>query len=126
MANFGDIHVDRNDDVTGLSCMTVLSDLPGKKGEEPGRFHFLALGVYVILEPGTVVYFSGRQPHGGTPPLSAPGKAPSRWALRCTLIAYPSGMILNGQSRHTLGTSSVGSNGTGLPFYITPEMMSLQ
>ena len=121
MEFFGDVHVDKNDDVTGFSCMTVLSALTGEKGEEPGRFHLLTRGMYLVLHPLQSLFFSGRLPHGGTPPLAPPGRSPPPSALRCILIGYPSRAILSGGSRHTLAAYRPEE-----PLYVTPEMNTIQ
>ena len=121
MEFFGDIHVDRYDDVTGFSCMTVLSCLTGEEGEEPGRFHLVTRGMYIVLHPLHSLFFSGRLPHGGTPPLAPPGRTPPKTALRCVLIGYPSSCILSGMGRHTLAAYR-----KGLPLHITPEMTGIQ
>ena len=80
MKFFGQIHTDKHDDVTGFSCMTPLSDLTKKDGEEPGCFHFITRGFYVNLLPLANIFFSGRLPHGGTAPLSPPDEHPPSWA----------------------------------------------
>lgn len=121
MKFFGQIHTDKHDDVTGFSCMTPLSDLTGKDGEEPGRFHFITRGFYVNLVPLANIFFSGRLPHGGTAPLSPPGVVPPKWALRCILIAYPAGAIVSGGARHALGALPFRE-----PMYISPEMTGVQ
>lgn len=121
MKFFGQIHTDKHDDVTGFSCMTPLSDLTGKRGEEPGRFHFITRGFYANLVPLTNIFFSGRLPHGGTAPLSPPGIPPPAWALRCVLIAYPASAIVSGGARHALGALPFRE-----PMYISPEMTGVQ
>lgn len=121
MKFFGQIHTDKHDDVTGFSCMTPLSDLTKKDGEEPGRFHFISRRFYVNLTPLANIFFSGRLPHGGTAPLSPPGTVPPPWALRCILIAYPAGAIVSGGARHALGALPFRQ-----PMYISPEMTGVQ
>ncbi|KAJ3553559.1 hypothetical protein NM688_g3547 [Phlebia brevispora] len=99
---FGDSHTDKHDAVTGLSSMTVLSDLPDLPGQELGCFHFLA----------------GRLPHRGTAPLAAPGSEAAPWAYRCVLIGYPPRTIMEGNIRHTLAALPHRAE----PLYISPEM----
>ena len=118
MGDFGDIHIDEHDAVTGLSTMTVLSDLSGLTGEDPGRFHLVTKGVYCALDRLNNVYFSGLLPHGGTAPLSPPGKEPPAWAIRCVLIGYPSKGMVEGTARHPLA----GMPFTNEVFCIPPEM----
>ena len=48
MGIFGSSHVDRYDLAAGFSCMITCSDIPDEY--EDGRFHILALGVYIRLD----------------------------------------------------------------------------
>lgn len=50
MGQFGGPHIDFRDSPVSLTCMIVLSDLPEDEGCEPGRFHLLGLGAYIVLE----------------------------------------------------------------------------
>ena len=89
MGFFGGPHTDKNDSVPGMTFMMVLSDLPTEDGWDPGRFHLLSIGVYLLLEPFTVVFFTGRLLHGGTAPLSPPGTVPPESAYRLIFVGYP-------------------------------------
>lgn len=102
--------------------MTVLSDLSGRPGEDPGRFHFVTSGAYIALVPFTNVYFSGLLPHGGTAPLAPPGEDAPSWAVRCVVIGYPSRAMVEGTARHPLAGMPFGDE----TFYITPEMTGIK
>lgn len=115
---FGGSHADDRDAVTGLSSMTVLSDLPGNPDYDPGRFHILLLGIYVVLEPFANFYFSGRMQHGGTPPIAPRGQEPESWQYRAVVISYPSGKVQQGLVRHAFASMSP----EGDPFFLSPEM----
>ena len=89
-ALYGGPHADGSDLAALLSCIVGLSDLPLEY--EQGRFHILALGVYIYLGEIDVVYFTGHLRHGGTPPLtpdSVEKKDIEPWAYRCVAICYP-------------------------------------
>lgn len=122
MKEFGDVHTDDHDAVTGLSTMTVLSDLSHLPGEDPGRFHLVSTGTYIVLNPLHNVYFSGLLPHGGTAPLAPPGQDPPPWATRCVLIGYPSRAMVEGTARHPLAAMPFGEE----IFYVTPEMTGVK
>ena len=115
-------HMDTHDAAACLSCMLVISDLPKGDGWEPGRFHFLAHGFYINLEPHYTVYFSGRLPHGGTAPLAPPGQKAPNWAYRTVVIGYPPKYIMNGEVRHSLAALPNKAE----PLYISPEMTGVK
>lgn len=122
MGHYGNGHTDGHDSPTGFSCIIPVSDLTGEPGEEPGRFHFISRGFYVVLEPMVTIFFSGRQLHGGTAPLAPPGKVAPSWALRCILVGYPSRAILEGSARHCLAALPHRAE----PVYLTPEMTGVK
>jgi len=64
---FGGPHIDRYDVPGGFTAMISNCDIPDVY--EPGRFHILELGVYIILDSFVSVYFSGLRVHGGTSPI---------------------------------------------------------
>ena len=115
---FGESHSDDEDAPWGLSCMTVLSDLPDDPEYDPGRFHIAALGIYVVLKPYINIFFSGRLQHGGTAPIAPRGQTVAPWHYRLVVIAYPAGKIQLGESRHALAAISP----SGDPLLISPEM----
>ena len=102
MERFGVSHVDGADAAQGLSCMVVGSHLPLKEGDEPGRFHLLEYGFYLSLLPGYLLFFPGRQRHGGTAAVAAPGTTAPEWAYRLVVIAYPPRRMVTGDSRRTI------------------------
>lgn len=122
MKSFGVTHRDAYDFGAALSSMTTMSDIPDDEDQEPGRFHFLAHGFYVTLEPWKIVFFSGLLPHGGTAPLAGPGKTAPHWAYRALLIGYPPKYIMSGDVRHSLAALPNQSH----PLYITPEMTGVK
>ena len=113
-------HEDLHDAAMSLSNMTVLSDIDVQG--EPGRFHLTSLGVYVQLFQFSTIFFSGRLPHGGTPPLGPPGKLPAPWSTRCVVIGYPSGSYVNGILRQAIAVVPYQKH----PLYLTPEMVGVK
>ena len=73
MGNFGtlDSHVDCLNCVGCLTTMMAMSCLP--EDHEAGRFHLLALGVYVQLDFMKILVFCSLKKHGGTPTIAPPG-----------------------------------------------------
>lgn len=114
---FGGGHVDKNDFAGSLTCIINLSDSP--EGYESGRFHILSLGLFVVLDKVSQIYFSGRLRHGGTPPL-APSHATivDSAAVRCVLVLYPAGQIVTGQYKMPLTASHPG----GVPIFNPVEI----
>ena len=121
MGLFGGPHYDKHDGSHSLSCMVTASNLPDEPGWDYGRFHLLGIGVYVVLEPFTAIYFSGRLYHGGTAPLSPEGVDPPPWAYRMVIIGYPPRQIILGKARHAFAALPF-SNQT---LYISPEMTGI-
>ncbi|KAI0338186.1 hypothetical protein BDW22DRAFT_1338572, partial [Trametopsis cervina] len=116
MGHFGGPHIDDNDSPLSLSCATSLSDLPS--GFEPGRLHFLGVGVYTPLAKFTQLYFTGLLRHGGTSPI-APGNTPiPDWAYRALLIAYPPRHFVSGEIKHAFA----GMPNDKFGLHLTPEM----
>lgn len=120
----GGAHSDIYDSAAGLSVMAVLSDLPEGKSWEPGRFHILTLGVYVVLQPFLLVFFTGRLRHGGTAPLQPPEDPDPLppWAYRLTAIGYPSRRIVEGDVRHALAALPHRAE----PLYLSQEMTGVK
>lgn len=119
MGNFGGKHTDKFDSPSSYSSMTVLSDLP--PGYDPGRFHFVDMGFYVILHPFTVMFFSGLHSHGGTPPLAPTGESIPSWAIRLVVIGYPPSMSTIGDVKYPL--ASLPGGGT---LFLTQEMTGIE
>ena len=111
---FGGEHVDQGDLACGLSGMVPCSDLP--PGYEAGRFHLLSVGIFCVLDKVSVVYFTGRLRHGGTPPLAPSGAEEIvPWAYRCVLIFYPASRIVTGTNRPYMAATGVPGDGIYLP-----------
>lgn len=88
----GDSHTDDLDDLLALSVMSVGSKL--RKGIDPGRFHLLELGFFVVLDPGLTVAFSGLHQHGGTAPVVPYSMDLDPSDIRATAISYPTKAII--------------------------------
>ncbi|TFK62337.1 hypothetical protein BDN72DRAFT_730557, partial [Pluteus cervinus] len=89
LGEFGSVngHRDDNDSPGALTTMIVNSDVP--IAYERGRFHILALGIYVELDQDLFISFPGRFMHGGSPPI-APAHEPVRNdAYRLVAVLYP-------------------------------------
>lgn len=114
MEFLGGYHLDTNDGEGGMTFMVPLSDLPEDAGWEPGWFHLLALGVFIVLDPLTLIYFTGRQMHEGTAPLAPSNTIPQKWACRLVVVAYPSGRIQRGNVKHAWAASH-------FPIFLYPE-----
>ena len=115
-------HTDKKDDAGGQSLMLSLTSLPKNEGYEYGRFHLLAFGVYIVLDPLKLMGFSGLRKHGGTPPLSPPGKAPAPSAYRLMVVLYPPASMLSQSSSQRDGFASLPNNEI---FTVAPEMSSV-
>ncbi|KAF9455335.1 hypothetical protein BDZ94DRAFT_1327628 [Collybia nuda] len=122
MGEFGYSHIDRHDDPGGMSCMISYSYVPHDEEYEWGRFHLLTLGCYIVLDPFRVMNFSGLRRHGGTPPLSPPGKKPVPFAYRLMTVLYPPSSMLSGAGKHLIDLATL--NGIE-PFSVTPEMTTV-
>jgi hypothetical protein len=118
MGHFGGAHEDTRDFVAGHSCAYCLSDLPIAAGCEPGRLHFLGLGLWVSLGYMLQLFFSGLLRHGGTAPLVPDEYLMAGWEARLLLISYPSTGILAGQARRAFSSVPYQQD----PLYLTPEM----
>ena len=109
-------HTDDGDDEAGLTCMISNSRIP--KDYEPGRFHLFGAGMYVILKPKSVSFFSGLERHGGTPPIAPDGMAVVPYAARVVIVLYcPKAALSPGTNSMPLASLP---NGT--PLFIGPEI----
>lgn len=117
MGEFGKAHTDDNNSASSYSGMIVLSDLPVKDGWEPGRFHILALGVYVTFTPFLLIYFPGCLHHGGMALVQPPNddEPLSEWAYRLVMIGYPLHQIVKGNVCHALAALP----GRAQPLYLS-------
>ncbi|KAF7797785.1 hypothetical protein EIP86_008987 [Pleurotus ostreatoroseus] len=121
LKGFGGEHCDFKDCAASLSSMTVTSKLPDGPGWQGGRFHLLALGIYVRLVRWRVVFFSGRLRHGGTSPLAPPGETATPGAFRMVVIGYPPETIVEGRVKHAFAALPHTSD----PLWITQEMSGI-
>ena len=109
-------HTDDGDDEAGLTCMISNSHIP--EDYEPGRFHLLGAGMYIILKPKTASLFSGLQKHGGTPPIAPEGLAVLLYIVRVMIVMYcPKAALSPGANSIPLASLP---NGT--PLIIGPEI----
>jgi hypothetical protein len=115
-------HTDKKDDAGAESAMLSLTSLPQGKGYQYGQFHLLAFGVYIKLDPLRLMGFSSLHKHGGTPPLSPPGKPPADSAYRIMMVMYPLASMLSHSSSQRAGFASLPNNSI---FTIAPEMSSV-
>ena len=89
LKSFGDIHEDRKDDEGALSVLCWAHDLPS--GYHPGSFGLAEPMILFDMEGVGSFVFSGLHRHGGSPPRpKRPGTIIPKWAVRCTIIWYPS------------------------------------
>ena len=102
--------------------MLSLVSVPPDEGYEPGRFHLLSMGLYIKLDLFKLMGFSGLRKHGGTPPLSPPGKPPADSAYRIMVVMYPPASMLSQSANHRAG---FGSLPDGKIFALAPEMTSI-
>lgn len=118
MGSFGGSHEDEHDFGAGHSAGLSLSDLSKKKGSEPGRLHFLGVGVWWKLDCMAQLFFTGLLRHGGTAPLVPNDHVLEGWEIRLNLISYPSTAFITGEAKRPLGSHPYQT----LPVHVTPEM----
>ncbi|KAJ7604060.1 hypothetical protein FB45DRAFT_958028 [Roridomyces roridus] len=87
LGTFGKSHKDKKDDPGRYTHMTTCSRLPDNY--ILGKFHIIALGIYVTLHNYDSVNFCGLFSHGGTPPVAPEGEEVQCDAYRLTFISYP-------------------------------------
>ncbi|KAF8220141.1 hypothetical protein L208DRAFT_1160216, partial [Tricholoma matsutake] len=92
------------------------------KGYESGHFNLLSMGLYIKLDPFKLMRFSGLCKHGGTPPLSPPGKPPADSACRIMVVMYPPASMLSQSANHRAGFALLPN---GNIFTLAPEMTSV-
>jgi hypothetical protein len=124
MGHFGqkDSHIDQKDDPGAETAMLSLVSVPPDKSYEPSQFHLLSMGLYIKLDPFKLMGFSGLHKHGGTPPLSPPGKPPADSAYRIMVVMYPLASMLSQSVNHR---ASFGSLPDSKIFALAPEMTSI-
>ena len=120
MGNFGTIdgHIDCLDCVGCLTTMMAMSRLP--KGYEDGRFHLLALGIYVRLDFMKILVFCGLNKHGGTPPIAPSGHSEvAHDATRMMGVMYPPEAMINGAGSVKTILATLGKGYLELPPEVT-------
>jgi hypothetical protein len=82
------------------SVMYVASNFPVGK-VYPGRFHIILFGVYVLVEPRSVIWFLGLLKHGGSAPVlldkEISDKQLAKWA-RVVCIEYCGSGMMDGHA----------------------------
>lgn len=66
------------------------------------------------------MYFTGRLPHGGTPPIAPDGVTIPSWACRVIFVLYPPRASLLGIVKHALAALPIRTDDTTL--FMSPEM----
>jgi hypothetical protein len=94
LGDFGAKHNDVDDSKSGFTSM--INGSQNREGYDPGYFFLYELGVYIQLEYGLAIYFSGLLYHCGTPSCTIDGSEPENDAVRITIILYPTLPILEG------------------------------
>lgn len=115
MGVFGGIHMDSYDLAAGYSAMVTCCDVP--EGYDPGTFHLVTFGVFIRLDVVPVALFSGRYPHGGSPPLAPPGVTElDKSAYRCILICYPASRVLMGGAKMPMAAMNAKGENTSMGY----------
>ncbi|KAG6914144.1 hypothetical protein DXG01_002196 [Tephrocybe rancida] len=120
MGIYGGEHGDVRDNGGYFSHMYVASDLPPEY--DPRWFFLLYASVFIMLESGTSINFSGLRFHGGTAPMAPPGVEPRDDTYRFVIICYPPAGMTNGNTRYVFGALPGPKHDT---FYLSPEMMNV-
>ena len=102
LGDFGCEHFDRNDSPDHFTTMFSNPDIPTEY--EPGAFHILQLGVFVVLRKFVGVTFSGRRRYVGTAPTPPLGFSGAPYAYRFNVVWYPKQAAVDGNSRWTLAS----------------------
>ncbi|KIY61362.1 hypothetical protein CYLTODRAFT_478928, partial [Cylindrobasidium torrendii FP15055 ss-10] len=102
MSESGTEHFDKSDARAGYTCMIASPFLNGHVNYEPGRFHLLELGFYVILSATLAVLFQGLRYHAGTPARAPPGEEVDPNVTRFVVVLYPPSTALEGNASFTM------------------------
>lgn len=107
MGEFGQVegHRDGLDSAGALTCMIANSRVPDDY--ESGRFHLLSLGLYIRLEPTTIMNFCGLNRHGGSPPISPEGENVTDDAYRLMFVCYPPQSMISGAGASIMPLASM-------------------
>ncbi len=109
-------HTDEGDDEAGLTCLISNSRIP--EDYEPGRFHLLGMGVYIVIKPKMAAIFSGREKHGGTPPIAPSGKTPLEHSARLVFVFYGPKVAITSEGI----SMPLASLPNGTPLILGPEI----
>ena len=71
-----------------------------------GIFAYHDFKIFIAPTEPSIVYFTGLHRHGGTAPAPLSGQKAVKWAYRLSVICYPNGPTLRGESRHSLAPFS--------------------
>ncbi|KAJ3519810.1 hypothetical protein NMY22_g13029 [Coprinellus aureogranulatus] len=89
LGDFGCEHYDDRDSPDHLTTMFSNPDIP--ENYDPGSFHVLQLGIFVVLEKYVGITFSGQRRHVGTAPTPPVGCPPQLSAYRCNVPHFRGG-----------------------------------
>ncbi|KAG6914079.1 hypothetical protein DXG01_002540, partial [Tephrocybe rancida] len=121
MGVYGGEHGDIHNNMGYYSHMYVTPDLP--PNYDPRRFFLLYAGVFVTLESGTSINFSGLRLNGGTAPIAPIGVKLQEDAYWFVIICYPPSGMTNGNTRYAFGALPGPKHET---FFISPEMTNVE
>jgi hypothetical protein len=93
-------HIDKQDAGAALTAMTLLLSVP--ENYNPGIFAYHDFKLFIRPLKPSIVYFTGLHRHGGTAPSPPHGHPIIPWAYRLTIICYPNGPTMAGESRNPL------------------------
>lgn len=80
--------------------MTQILDVPD--GYDQGIFAYHDLKIFIKPQGIYTAFFTGLHRHGGSAPCPLPGTLAEDWAYRVTVICYPNGPTMGGESRNPL------------------------
>lgn len=100
LGQFAVPHIDKQDAGAALTGMTFLPSIP--EDYSPGIFAYHDFKLFIKPTEPSIVYFTGLHRHGGTAPSPPPGQPAVPWAYRLSVICYPNGPTMSGESRNSL------------------------
>lgn len=100
LGQFAKPHFDRHDAGAALTAMTQLLSVP--KGYDPGVFANHDFKIFIKTTEIFTAFFTGLHRHGASPPSPPPGQPLDSSAYRLTVICYPNGKTIGGESRNSL------------------------
>ena len=99
--------------------MLPLAELP--PGYTPGAFYYLDYGIFMVPSPFDIIFFSGLQHHGASPPRAPENTPVENHACRINIVAYPNIQTVRGLGPVPLGPLGSGATGGAL-LSISPEV----